>query len=139
MCCNFVFEPMRSPMDEIEYKRNKMTFYAVTAVTTKVLKRFVHVMPCSLTDLRRVPRGTCHLYFHVFPCPEDGGNISSENAVNRSRTVTFCGLVLFTQKNKTCDCIYSKSLENVDSVATGLLSARFWVRIRLGKRKFFLP
>jgi hypothetical protein len=51
MSCNFVFEVMPRPMDEIEYKRDRMKFYALTAVTTKVLKCLVYVMPCSLTDM----------------------------------------------------------------------------------------
>jgi len=38
-------------MDEIEYKIAKITFYAVTAVTTKVFKCLVYVMPCSLTEM----------------------------------------------------------------------------------------
>jgi hypothetical protein len=38
-------------MDEIEYKGEKMTFYAVTAVTKKVFKCRVPVAPCSLTDV----------------------------------------------------------------------------------------
>jgi hypothetical protein len=38
-------------MDEIEYKRDKMKFYALTAVTRKVLKCLVYVMPCILTDM----------------------------------------------------------------------------------------
>ena len=61
MCCNFILEAMLSPMDEIEYKKDKITFYAVTAVTTKVLKCLVYVMPCSPTDMCRALRGAYHL------------------------------------------------------------------------------
>ena len=58
MCCNFVLEAMLSPMDDNEYEKDKMTFYAVTAVTTKVLKCLVCVMPCSVRDMCRVVRHT---------------------------------------------------------------------------------
>jgi hypothetical protein len=107
--------------------RDNMKFEALTAVTTRSIYCLLDVKSSSLTDLHRLIRGNCRLKLQGFLYPEDGSSSSSETAVNRVQIVTFRRSILFTDKNMTCDCIYFKSLDNVDDIAPRLLLARFGV------------